>query len=389
MLSACGGGGGGGGGTASPGAGAAPNVLAITVDSGPAGVGALNEPYVSVAVCVPGSTTNCQTIDHILVDTGSAGLRIMASALQAALPAQTGTDGNPLAECVMFVDGVSWGAVRLADVQLGGLRTANIPIQIIADTAFPSVPTDCAGQGVPQDTVASFGANGVLGVGAFLQDCGEACVQSAQPMIYYACPNGNCQPVAVPLTRQVGNPVAALPSDNNGVAVALGAVGPTGAASVSGSLILGVGSRANNTPANAVALDMNALGNLVTVYKGAPVGLSFVDSGSNGLFFQDATIPVCGASSRAPGWYCPASTLSLSATLQGVTNGAGVTVPFSVANADSLVAGRASYAAFANLAGPIGGLGFDWGLPFFYGRTVYIAFEQQATPLGKGPLIAF
>ena len=32
---------------------------------------------------------------------------------------------------------------------------------------------------------------------------------------------------------------------------------------------------------------------------------------------------------------------------------------------------------------------FDRGLPFFYGRTVYTALENAATPAGKGPFFAY
>jgi hypothetical protein len=31
---------------------------------------------------------------------------------------------------------------------------------------------------------------------------------------------------------------------------------------------------------------------------------------------------------------------------------------------------------------------FDWGLPFYYGRTVYAAVEN-ATAVGTGPYLAF
>src|SRR5665213_1519195 len=57
------------------------NVQAITVDGGPpAFVTANGAPYVdgafvTITVCAPGSTTSCNTIDHVLVDTGSYGLR--------------------------------------------------------------------------------------------------------------------------------------------------------------------------------------------------------------------------------------------------------------------------------------------------------------------------
>jgi hypothetical protein len=32
---------------------------------------------------------------------------------------------------------------------------------------------------------------------------------------------------------------------------------------------------------------------------------------------------------------------------------------------------------------------FDWGLPFFFGRTVFVAISGSATPQGPGPFWAF
>src|SRR5438552_17467314 len=90
FLAACGGSGGGLLSSESSGqtiASAAANVVTISVDAGPAaaGGGAFNIPYISVTICAPGSTTNCQTIDHIEVDTGSYGLRVISSVLNSAI----------------------------------------------------------------------------------------------------------------------------------------------------------------------------------------------------------------------------------------------------------------------------------------------------------------
>ena len=52
------------------------NVLPIVVDAGPTGNYA-NGAFATVTVCAPG-TSSCQTIDHVLVDTGSVGLRLLA-----------------------------------------------------------------------------------------------------------------------------------------------------------------------------------------------------------------------------------------------------------------------------------------------------------------------
>ena len=49
--------------------------------------------------------------------------------------------------------------------------------------------------------------------------------------------------------------------------------------------------------------------------------------------------------------------------------------------------------ALANLGGPANGSFFDWGLPFFYGRTVYTAIEGKPVSQGgqslSGPFYAF
>ena len=44
--------------------------------------------------------------------------------------------------------------------------------------------------------------------------------------------------------------------------------------------------------------------------------------------------------------------------------------------------------AFPGLGGPSPNE-FDWGLPFFYGRTVFTAIENQSTAGGLGPYFAY
>src|ERR1700731_5420364 len=79
----------------------AANTVPITVGRGVNGV--INIPTVSVTVCPPGTTSNCQVISNIQVDTGSFGLRLVSSVLNtsllAALPVSTLSGGAQLAEC--------------------------------------------------------------------------------------------------------------------------------------------------------------------------------------------------------------------------------------------------------------------------------------------------
>jgi hypothetical protein len=366
-----------------PGSGVAPppgNVLPMVVDGGPSG--APNVPQAQ-------TSASCQTIDHILVDTASSGLRIISSVLNAPLrnlpPQKIGADN--LAECMVFADGFSWGSVRLADVYVAGESASSIPVQIIGDSAFPAIPPSCSSLGVEEDTVQTFGSNGILGVSTFAQDCGPLCQQSASPGSYYICPSSSCQPVSVPMAQQVPNPVTKFASDANGVVLALPAIAPSGAASVTGTLTFGIGTQSNNALAGATIYDVDTVfGNFTTAYNGQNfTDSAFLDSGSNALYFPDPGIPVCGSNTIAPGFYCPNATLFLSATIRGFSNGHASNVNFSVANANALLSAAPTFAAFDNIAATQQG-SFDWGLPFFYGRTVFFAIEA---PSGSGPYVAY
>jgi hypothetical protein len=361
----------------------AANVVPISVDPGPSND--VNVPFISVTLCVPGST-NCQTIDHVLVDTGSTGLRLFASALNAnlALPHETSATGMPLGECMQFADGYTWGPVRVADIRLSGELARAMPVQIMGDPGFAPVPADCAATGASINSIPTFGANGVLGVGLFIQDCGPACVASGNPGLYYAC-NAACLPVSVPLAQQIQNPVAWFENDNNGVLIALPPVPLTGTTTVAGLLIFGIGTQTNNGLGAATVLAANpSTGYITTLYKGRTLSRSFIDSGSNGIFFHDAAIEHCTAS-----FYCPRQTLNLSATNVG-GNGKQSTVNFSVVNADEAFKASPDGVAFGGLASSNpNNNSFDWGLPFFFGRNVYTAIEGRPTPGGTGPYYAY
>jgi hypothetical protein len=264
---------------------------------------------------------------------------------------------------------------------MAGQLAAALPVQVIADPTVPSVPSDCSGTGLAMQSSTSLRSNGILGVGLFAADCGGTCANSAAPRWYYSCnASGACQASAQPLSQQVTNPVSAFALDNNGVVIDLPAVAATGAPTVSGSLIFGIGTQANNVLGGATVLRANAQsGYVTTVSNNQTYSLSYLDSGSNALFIANARMPQCGL------WYCPATPQAANATITG-SDGTSAAVSYSVGNSTALF--NSTNNAFANLAG-ISSNSFGWGLPFFYGRRIYTAIESRLTSAGAGPYYAF
>jgi hypothetical protein len=165
---------------------------------------------------------------------------------------------------------------------------------------------------------------------------------------------------------------------------------------VSGTLYFGVGTQSNNGLGAATVFQLDSLyGQFVdTQYAGTDLPDSVLDYGSSTYAFN-GNIPQC-TSSELSGFYCPSSTLALSATIQGQSSigtrtGTQVSVSFDIGNAANLFATSTSLAALPTL-GSTGSTGsFDWGLPFFYGKTLFVVFETK-TAKGQslvGPYMAF
>ena len=374
------------------------NVQPVIMDFGPIVngqfVGFNNTLYTTVIICVPG-TTRCQSIDHVLVDTGSTGLRIPASLVTLSLPYMTDTSNNPIGNCVQFADTTyQWGPLAKVDIQMAGEVASSVPIQIVGPTNFAAAPSLCTSGGTPAQTAAALGANGILGIGLFRQDCGSACASATPPAVYFTCPASGCVAASVPLTSQLQNPVWMFPQDNNGLAIILPQVGAAGSVSLSGSMIFGIGTQSDNALGGAQAQGADSDGNFTTTFNGKAYSGSYIDSGSSGYFFLDSSttgLPNCAANSDANSFYCPASFVTFTALNSGPNpRGTGIpvsiNVAFSVANALPLI--DSPLVVFNNLGGPNPAI-FDWGIPFFLGRTVFVGIEGQSSLAGTGPYWAY
>ena len=401
------------------------NTAPVSVNFGPNGQsgGYYNGIFTTVTVCQPGTTT-CVPVTNVLVDTGSVGLRVLSNQLTGVtLQSITDTSGNTLYGCSEYSDlTYTWGPMQLATIQIGGetasqlpggTANAGVPIQVITvGGAAPNGASCAAGGGGPDNSVSALGANGILGVGNFPQDCGAYCESvpasySSPPWPYIACNSTSCgyEPT-VPLAWQAWNPVSAFSgTDTNGVLLQLPSIPAAGQATVAGTLTFGINTQTNNAiPGSATAYEIDNYGNFASAlfygvsYTTANSGGSFLDSGSNALFVSDpATLTSLSAQTGVTsvvnctdnGYYCPSSTLNLSLGLEGVNSTSPTTVSFSIANADSLFLANAGNAALNNLGGTSGGTGpstdsFDLGLPFFFNRTVFVGIQGTSTSYPNG-----
>ena len=350
--------------------------------------GQWNIPTVSVTLCLPGTAT-CQTVDNILLDTGSVGLRISHSVLTLNLPPVT-DNGSNVDECYQFSSGSVFGPVVSADVVLGGEPAVPVDVQISNASLTP--PSSCT----QVSSVTSGGVNGILGVGyPFTQyDLG----------IYYLCSSSGCpnQPSCSntqgsngSFPCQVANPVFSFPTDNNGILLSLPSVPSSGAPPpVYGTLTFGLNTQSDNSLSGLTVYeisDNNSCGSSYSYLEASFTGGSsgscaFLDSGSNGLFFGtgnftsgSVTFTVCNIY-----WYCTSSPLAPISLI--LTGGNGTTGSFglSVINESSIQ--NSSNIAWNDLAGPYGSKGtFDAGLPFFFGRSVAVGYQTGS----QNPFWAF
>jgi hypothetical protein len=411
----------------------------LSVNLGPAG-NYQNGIFTSVTVCAPGSTTSCTTIPNVLVDTGSVGLRVLGSNAQGASGDQVAnlglsqvndpSSGEPEYECVQYGDlSYTWGPVQMATVQVGTETAANlpgvaansgIPIQVISTVAPPQTiqvgsgtaynpcltyPTsnDSVLTGGPDDdTVASLGANGILGIGNFPQDCVTAstnyCAGTVTGMYmgYDTGTGAGTVQGATPVGDQVWNFVSALAVDNNGEQISLPSVPADGSATASGTVTFGIGTESNNGISSSEKVyELDGDGNFAAAsyngvnYTSANSGGTFIDSGSNALFVSDAgTLGTADCTSPdVSGFYCPSSSLSLQPL--GLTGYNNNTTSVSLVIDNAMTLAGTGNAAFDDLGGPscVSSSSatcsqstdyWDLGLPFFYGRPIFVGISSTA-----------
>lgn len=339
---------------------------------------AFNRITASIRVCTPGSDTACVTVDNVILDTGSVGLRLQGRALAASsLPVVTTADNRPVAECFAFVGRSNiWGNVRRADVHLGGLVARNIPVQVSDRTLARPADNSCP------DYNNDPASNATLGIGwAKLDRAGT----------YYECGASDCTRFAngtVPPEVRVPNPVSRLPVHDNGEVFEIPQARAAVTDQIAGTLFFGVGTAADNRLDPSVQIvPLDAQGNFTTWFDGNTYPESYFDSGTQTLGFLDPNLQTCMSYS---GDYCVARPSNL---YQARLSGTAAATPVSNFFRISRQPGPAGQ--LRNVYDDIASVGsagsFVWGLPFFIEKRVFVV-QQGETPQGSalaGPFYGF
>lgn len=356
-----------------PPAPSAPNQLPVVVGAGVGSSPQMNRPLASVTICVPGTST-CQSINNVLVDSGSTGLRLFESAVSIALPLEQLSPTNAFYECQGLDAGYMWGPLATADVKLSGEVASSTPIQLMGDTTY-TPPASCAN---PLSSPRDIGFNGILGV-AGQTDCGSSCF-SGPVLYYYQCltvgPNSFCQPTILSASQLVTNPVALFPTDNNGIVFDIPAIPAGGAVNVQGSVYFGIGTESNNQLEGATIYQFP-----LTAYLTTGKYAAGLDSGTPDIALLNDDVfgfPTCGVI------YCPASPTALSVEIAGANNEATI---LDVVAADITPEQTQGLTADSMYVGPAyGGNSMTLGFSFFYGRR--ILFNWGGTT-GQNAFVAF
>lgn len=388
ILLACG----GGGTSIAPPSG--PNVAPLMVDSGFNGV-AHNVPFVTITICQPG-TNNCQTIDHILVDTGSTGIKISQDQLNPNLLNALPTiqyQNSPVYECFQFGAGYTFGLGATVDVKIAGESASNMPIQIISSIPNESVPVSCSSHSVPGSLAAS-GARGIIGVNPASNPANDY----VNYTYTYDADNDIYTEIDDPTdisTMLVVNPVTGFAVDNNGVILSLPHVAVAQAESLSGYLIFGLNTQANNQVSSSVAKVLGSPNNYAAIFKANTYSIndthSIFDSGTSHNIFYDTSIAPCYG--LLEGLYCPSnSPTNWISNIHSYDSDTLIQIVNPVVNYMSNPK-IFMFDVVPGLSGITGPFAMTmYGLPVFYGRNIYVGFQGESgnmTPLGVGPAWGF
>lgn len=288
------------------------NIIPLCVGADRVSVSA-NIPQISLTICVPGTST-CQTIDHILVDTGSTGLFLFSKQTQGVLdlaatplPQAKDSNGNLLYDCMAYGGNSNAGGTYIADVYLNGSHYATQQTIGVFGTVENQASQLCsfnknANQTIndyvlsnPQTQQVGLGFNGILGVGALKPSIDDSSTLSCNsqfqctPFNWYNGTN----------LHGYSNILAQLNNDSNGFGLSIPSPsinvnGGFNGQALQGQLILGINTQTDNQVSVAQKIMTLIQPSSLTVIPSGFLNASLeqstaqvlVDSGTNGILIS-------------------------------------------------------------------------------------------------------
>lgn len=370
-----------------------PVQIPISIGSGLNGDG-INTMYVSIILCTNNAGTNCQTIDNIILDTGSFGLKINKSALAESfvlqMPRVITSDDKMVYACNTFGSGYVFAEEHYGVLKLDNTMTDDVIVQVIENSPTAEIPDSCIAKG-PFDNFESFGANGILGVNPAIS------LNNSSILLYKKNVNGIYEALSLDDESRVpilnNNPLPNLSNNNNGFVISIPPVTQNTNTNVSGTMILGVNTSSMNQVTDKTNLvvaseaDLSSVCNSACFYSQITNPESTIpavfDSGTNGWVFMNDDLRQCSYG------FCPDTPFTWVSTVYsydfaanesyqvtGVitkdeNNPSGETVSFSV------MPGWGYYNRSNETL---------YGSPFFFGKNVYVIFPSNKN---KNPIWGF
>lgn len=197
----------------------------------------------------------------------------------------------------------------------------------------------------------------------------------------YFVRNGNQNTLIsqVPSELAVANPIGRLDQHYNGAVLEFPAAETNGNLALSGSLILGLNTAANNVTTGVTFLRVNDSARLWVTVGGMRFP-SLIDSGSNYYHFANPFLAPCANTI----FFCPPQAQRLPITLQDSAQVTSLAREITVDDYNRY----GSNAAQPGLAGyENGATEMILGLPFFYGRRIYVSIQGKGTANLPAPAI--
>ena len=341
-----------------------------------------NRLFVDVMVCH--DAQHCRSVPNVLVDTGSAGLRLFRPALYAlSLDPVTDLVGHALGNWARFGAGDLWGTLHWAQVRIGGLATtAAIPIGLY-DLPAPHERLP-AGYG-DRDLRGTMLGNGILGIAPWRH---SMAFHFAFVGARGAASAADWMPVQVERSQALANPIGYFPEPyDNGSVISLPEVDWfQGQSRVQGWLGFGLGPPTDMLfprGHRVIVHELDDHGQFRATVGDRPIDL-MLDSGSNMLSLDLEALGVA-RHPWFPGLYEAATLTPIDMAVQCAEQEIKLVQRLYVGSADNLGHTLRGHAVLPMVAAwPVQQAGKEaknlLGLPFFYGRSVATGLEGAINP---------